>query len=143
MGERRPLLHLSLGSLSQVRCFGCGKWFSSLPPPPPQPPRAQCWQWWAQRAGVPAQDGAAVGQNPPESREKFGGVAAVVVCAGREVASGDMGRWAGGPADRWSGALPGGSVEEVWRGLNPEDGLRVTSGLSIWGKGTLSLGARG
>lgn len=73
-----------------------------------------------------------------------GGVAAVVVCAGREVASGDMGRWAGGPAGGWSGALPGGSVavEEGWRGLYPEDGLRVTSRLSIWGKGALSLGTR-
>lgn len=40
-GERRPLFHLCLGSLSQVRCSGRGKWRSSLPPPPPQPPRAQ------------------------------------------------------------------------------------------------------
>lgn len=37
-GERRPRFHLCLGSLSQVRCSGRGKWLSSLPlPPTPHP----------------------------------------------------------------------------------------------------------
>lgn len=47
---------------------------------------------------------------------KVRGVAAVVVCAGREVASGDLGRWAGGPVGEWSRALVGSSAE-VGEGL--------------------------
>lgn len=117
LGERRPLFHLCLGSLSQVRCSGRGKWSSSLPPhPPPQPLRVQGWQCWAQGAGMPAQGRVTVGGSPPESREKFGGVAAVVVCSGREVAPGDVGCPAGGPVGGWSRALSGGSVE-VGEGL--------------------------
>lgn len=109
-GERRPLFHLCLRSLSQVRCSGRGKWRSSLPPPPPQPLLVQGWQCWAHGAQAPAQGLAAVARSPPGSGEKFGGVAAVVLCARREVAPGDVGRWAGGPAGGWSCALPGGSA---------------------------------
>lgn len=58
------------------------------------------------------------------------------------------GTWDAGLAGPREGGVvrsQGGSVavEEVWRGLCPEDGLRVTSRLSIWGKGALSLGTRG
>lgn len=67
------------------------------PHPHPKLPGAQGWQCWAQGAGAPAHGPAAVRQSPPGSGEKFGGVA-VVVCAGREVAPGDVGLWAGGPA---------------------------------------------
>lgn len=52
-----------------------------------------------------------VGRSPLGSREKFGGVAAVVVCAGREVASGDLRRRAGRRVGGWSRALLGGSAE--------------------------------
>ena len=86
------------------------------PPPPPQPPRVQGWHGWAQGAGAPAQGRMTVGRSPLGSREKFGGVAAVVVCAGREVASGDLGRRAGRRVGGWSRALLGGSAE-VGEGL--------------------------
>lgn len=73
------------------------------PQPPPQPPPVQGWHGWAQGAGAPAQGRMTIGRSPLESREKFGGVAAVVVCAGREVASGDLGRRAGRRVGGWAG----------------------------------------
>lgn len=58
------------------------------------------------------------------------------------------GTWDAGRAGRRTGgavcsqgALP--RWERVWRSLCPASGLRVTRGLSIWGRGTPNPGARG
>lgn len=51
----------------------------------------------------------------------------------------------GGLAAWWSGALRGGFAawERVGRGLFPQGGLRVTSGLNNWGEGALNPRAQG
>ena len=122
VGKRRQEVAW-LGGAAPPFSFVPGKFVSSAllrarqvelltaPPPPPQPLRVQGWQCWAQGVGMPAQGRVTVGRSPPGSREKFGGVAAVVVCSGREVAPGDVGCPAGGPVGGWSRALSGGSAE--------------------------------
>lgn len=142
-GERYPLFHLCLGSLSQARCSDAASGAPHSPRPPPQPLLVQCWQFWTPGAGASAQGRAAVGRSPLVSQEKFGGVAAVV-CAGREVAPGDVGRWAGGRAGgavRSQGSRP--RWERVWRGLCPGSGMRLTSAFSSWGRGAQNPGANG
>lgn len=154
VGKRRPEVVLMGGAASPFSfvpgkfvssaLLGRGKWLSSLLLPPPQSPRAPSWHYRAPGAGAPARSRAAVCRSPSVSGEKFGGVAAVAECAGREVVPGDVGRWAGGPAGGWRAALPGGSdaVGEGMAGsLCPEARLRVTLGLSIWGRGVLNPGA--
>lgn len=94
---------------------GRAKWRSSLTPPPSLP-GCSPWHGWAQEPGprppgpCDCRPGARLGQE-----KKFGGIAAVVVYTGREVASGDLGRWAE-PVGEWSRALVGSSAE-VGEGL--------------------------
>lgn len=138
-GKRRPRFHLCLGSLSQVRCSGRGKWLSSLPlPPTPHPslPGGRAGSAGHSELGhrlraVRLSAGARLGPG------KSSGELPRLLCAlGEKLRPGTWDARLAGPraggAVRSQGAQP--RWERDWRGLCPKVGLTVTSGLSIWGK---------
>lgn len=132
MGERRPLFPSVPGKfISSAPAPRSGKWRSSFFPIP-QPPRARGWQPRALRAQVRL-GAARLSAEPAWAGEKFVGVAAATLCAGSEIAPGNVGHWASGPAGGWRGALLGwgkedsGRWERVGRGWCHQSGQRVTS----------------
>lgn len=99
---------------------------------------------WVLRVGAPVQTALRSAGTRLGLGKSSGSCAGYCVCGEREVASGDLGRWAGRPGCGWSGELLrrgwGGSlgVGEDRVGSMTLGGLRKTWGLSVWRGGSLN-----